>query len=66
MWDDDPEPEDTAWANHQRPLTDCPSCGGEIDLTWADPDDRLVCAGCGAELIVLSLDPPDVELADEA
>lgn len=45
----------------ERPLTACPSCGGEIDLTYAEVGDTVICVVCGAELRVLSLDPPDVE-----
>jgi lysine biosynthesis protein LysW len=45
----------------ERPVTACPQCNGEIDLTFAGVDDEIICAGCGAELVVLSLDPPEVE-----
>ena len=50
---------------YERPLTLCPECGGEIDLTFADEGQTLVCVVCGAELIVISLDPPEVDLAGQ-
>ncbi len=43
-----------------RPLTICPDCGGELDLTAAEPGDSITCVGCGSEWIVVSLDPPEV------
>jgi alpha-aminoadipate carrier protein LysW len=44
----------------------CPECGAEFDL----PEDTMVgeiivCPECGVELEVISLDPPQVELAPE-
>jgi lysine biosynthesis protein LysW len=48
----------------ERPITVCPECSGEIDLTYADPGDTVTCTICGAELQVLSIDPPEVDLAD--
>ena len=48
----------------ERPLTACPECTGEIDLTLADEGMTIVCPVCGAELRVISLDPPDVDLQD--
>jgi lysine biosynthesis protein LysW len=48
----------------ERPLTGCPECGGEIDLTFADEGQTIVCPVCGMELLVLSLDPPDVDYAE--
>jgi lysine biosynthesis protein LysW len=47
----------------ERPLCACPECAGEIDLTFADLEQELTCTGCGAELVVVSLDPPEVEAA---
>jgi lysine biosynthesis protein LysW len=47
----------------ERPLTYCPECTGEIDLTFATEGDSITCAVCGAELLVLSLDPPEVDIA---
>lgn len=48
----------------ERPLAGCPECSGEIDLTFADEGQTIVCPVCGIELIVLSLDPPDVDFAE--
>jgi len=45
----------------ERPLTFCPDCSGEIDLTYADEGGTVTCTVCGAELLVVSLDPPEVE-----
>lgn len=47
-------------------VAECPECAAEISL-----DDKVVegeiltCADCGAELEVISLDPPTLELAPE-
>jgi lysine biosynthesis protein LysW len=49
----------------ERPLTVCPECTGELDLTFAVAGDVITCAVCGAECIVRSLDPPEVEIAAE-
>jgi lysine biosynthesis protein LysW len=48
----------------ERPLTLCPECAGEIDLTFANEGGAVICAVCGTELVVLSLDPPEVETVD--
>jgi lysine biosynthesis protein LysW len=45
----------------ERPVTWCPDCGGEIDLTAADLGDTVTCVTCGAEWQVVSLDPPEVD-----
>ena len=45
----------------ERPLTSCPDCGGEIDLTFSDAGSTITCVVCGSELTVISLDPPEVE-----
>lgn len=50
----------------ERPLTFCPACGGELDLTYADPGDQITCVVCGSELNVISLEPPDVEETESA
>jgi lysine biosynthesis protein LysW len=49
----------------ERPITACPECTGEIDLTFATEGDTITCSVCGAECIVLALDPPEVELVSE-
>lgn len=66
MWDDGSDPNDGQMPMNERPLAACPLCGGEIDLTNADVDDSIVCVVCGAELVVLSLDPPGVDLDPSA
>ncbi|HMR66879.1 MAG TPA: lysine biosynthesis protein LysW [Anaerolineae bacterium] len=45
---------------------ECPECGAEVSL----PDDVMEgeivqCAECGMELEVVSLDPPELDLAPE-
>lgn len=47
-----------------RPVTACPECAAEIDLTYCDVGGTITCTVCGAELVVLELDPPEVDLAD--
>ena len=49
----------------ERPVTACPDCAGELDLTAAEPGDTITCAGCGSEWVVVSIDPPEVEPAEE-
>jgi lysine biosynthesis protein LysW len=44
----------------ERPVTACPECANEIDLTFCEPGSSITCTVCGAEWIVLSLDPPDI------
>ena len=34
----------------ERPLTSCPNCGGEIDLTFSDAGSTITCVVCGSEL----------------
>lgn len=52
------------WAEMEdRPLTSCPQCGGEIDLTFASEGGLATCVICGSAWRVLGLDPP--ELAEE-
>lgn len=46
----------------ERPVAVCPECNGEIDLTFATKGETITCSVCGAELIVLGLDPPEVEI----
>lgn len=45
---------------------ECPECGADVSL----PDDVMEgeivqCAECGMELEVISLDPPELDLAPE-
>ena len=47
-------------------LAECPECASEVTL----PDDVMEgeivqCADCGAELEVINIDPPTLELAPE-
>lgn len=49
-----------------RPLTYCPECGGELDLTFAEEGEEIVCAVCGTGFVVLSVDPPDLDEIPEA
>lgn len=52
----------------ERPLlmTDCPRCGNEVTFdSGLEAGEIFDCAGCGAELEVVSLDPPSVEPAPE-
>ena len=48
----------------ERPVTACPECTNEIDLTFSDIGTSITCTVCGAEWTVLSLDPPDIGLAE--
>ena len=48
----------------ERPLVGCPECSGEIDLTFATAGQTIICPVCGVELLVISLDPPDVDYAE--
>lgn len=43
-----------------RPITACPDCGGELDLTFALEGSWVTCPVCGADWIVESLDPPEL------
>ena len=44
--------------------TNCPECGAEILLeAGTEVGEILVCPDCGVDLEVLSLDPPEVDLA---
>lgn len=49
----------------ERLLTACPVCSAEVDLSWAEAGERVVCTVCGAEMVVISLDPPEVEAEEE-
>jgi alpha-aminoadipate carrier protein LysW len=41
----------------------CPECDAEISLNNVVIGEILVCADCGVDLEVVSLDPPEVQLA---
>jgi lysine biosynthesis protein LysW len=49
----------------ERPVTICPECSGEIDLTAAEPGDSITCVVCGAEWVVIRLDPPEIDAFDD-
>jgi alpha-aminoadipate carrier protein LysW len=49
-----------------KKITECPGCAAEVQL----PDDVVKgeivqCPDCGLELEVMSVDPPEVDLAPE-
>ncbi|MCE1254417.1 MAG: lysine biosynthesis protein LysW [Anaerolineae bacterium] len=46
-----------------QPVANCPECDAEVDLTGLVLNEIVVCADCGADLEVISLDPPALELA---
>ncbi len=47
-------------------MATCPECGALIDLgDDVVEGEIIVCDECGAELEVISLDPPKLELAPE-
>jgi len=41
----------------------CPECDAEIALADVVQGEIIVCADCGVDLEVISLDPPTLELA---
>lgn len=41
----------------------CPECDAAIDLDGMMLNEIVVCSDCGADLEVVSLDPPTLELA---
>ena len=41
----------------------CPECDAEIDLTGVVQNEIVVCSDCGVDLEVISLNPPELELA---
>ncbi len=42
----------------------CPECGAEFELEpGTEVNEIVVCPDCGVDLEVVSLDPPQVELA---
>ncbi|HCE18308.1 MAG TPA: lysine biosynthesis protein LysW [Anaerolinea thermolimosa] len=50
---------------NERPLTACAVCSAEVDLSWAEVGERVVCTVCGAGMLVVSLEPPEVEAEEE-
>ena len=42
-------------------VCECPLCEKNINLKGCEEDDVIECPHCGAELEVVSLDPPVVE-----
>ena len=61
MMDDDTLDNETPLME-ERPLTSCPECSGEIDLTFASEGQTITCVVCGSDLFVVSLEPPEVEI----
>ena len=41
----------------------CPECDAQVDLAGVVLNEIVVCGDCGADLEVISLDPPALELA---
>ena len=41
----------------------CPECDAAIDLDGMMLNEIVVCSDCGADLEVINLDPPTLELA---
>ena len=46
-----------------QPIANCPECDAEVDLTGMVLNEIVVCSDCGADLEVISLEPPTLELA---
>ena len=44
---------------------ECPECGASITLEDVVEAELVVCPECGVELEVVSLDPPQLDLAPE-
>ncbi len=44
-------------------MAECEECGLDIDLTDAIEGELLVCPECGTDLEVISLSPPQLQLA---
>lgn len=47
------------------PIVLCPDCNFEIDLDGGAIGDYFECDICACELMVISMDPPKVEVLDE-
>ena len=41
----------------------CPECDAQVDLAGVVLNEIVVCGDCGADLEVINLDPPTLELA---
>ena len=46
-----------------NPTALCPECDATVDLTGIMKGEIIVCSDCGVDLEVISLDPPELELA---
>lgn len=42
----------------------CPACDGELDLSEHELGDMVKCLECGAQMEILSLSPPVLELME--
>jgi alpha-aminoadipate carrier protein LysW len=43
----------------------CPQCGTTVNAPEAQLGEIVVCTGCGADLEVISLDPPTFEVYEQ-
>lgn len=49
------------------PNVECPVCGADVEIPEnAMENELIVCADCGSELEIISLDPVEIDLAPEA
>lgn len=47
-------------------FAECPECGAEVELAEDTiVQEIVVCPDCGSELEVVSLDPPELDMAPE-
>lgn len=47
-------------------MTDCPECGAKVAIPAAVETGEIIdCGTCNAELEVISLDPPVIDMAPE-
>lgn len=47
-------------------MVDCPECGSQFELPEDTMQNEILdCPTCGLELEVVSIDPPEVDLAPE-
>jgi alpha-aminoadipate/glutamate carrier protein LysW len=47
----------------QTIVAECPECSADLTLTNVVEGEIVVCSDCGVDLEVISLDPPQLELA---